>query len=312
MASKKNKICTLRVGEIEKSPILALSTSEKDVEKYGRVTKTYGNVTPAVVGQSGNAYRVLAGQAGLEACAHNGIQEMPVIVAEISDEAEQMKLALLLSTIRQEGGPLSEGAFIDALVTHHGVTRRELMSLLKKSKAWISKRQLLALKLADNVKGMVKDGVICARTAEEIARLPEDIQVSFACNVIRDGLSKTNVAQLVSLYTREEPGSALRDTILKSPQAALDACAAESVSSPNASRHKEKRSMGERIAANAGFLIRMSTELKELLAKAEPQSLHMLSADLNNLRVILTDLQTVLAGILADVSPGKPQGGVTP
>jgi len=303
MASKKNKVCTLRVGEIEKNPILALSTSEKDVKKFERVTKVYGNVTPAIVGQRGNAYRVLSGQAGLEACAQSGIQEMPVIVAEISDDAEQMKLALLLSTVRQEGGPLSEGAFIDTLLTHHGVTRRELMSLLKKSKSWISKRQLLALRLTDNVKGMVKDGVICARTAEEIARLPEAIQLSFAGKVVMDGLSKSNVGQLVSLYTRAEPGSALRDAILESPQAVLDAHAVESVS-----RRKEKRSMGERIAGSAGFLIRMGTELKGLLAKADSQSLFMASADLSNLRAILTDLRIVLDGILAGVSPGKLQG----
>ena len=199
MATKRNKACTLKVGQIEKNPILALSTSEKDVKKYEIVTKTYGNVVPAIVGQSGDAYRILSGQARLEACAHNGIQEIPVAIAEISDEAEQMKLALLLSTMREEGGPLSEGAFIDALVTHHGVTRRELMNLLKKSKSWISKRQSLALKLTEDVKGMVKDGLICARTAEEIAKLPEDKQLSFAGNAVRDGLSKTNVGQLVSL-----------------------------------------------------------------------------------------------------------------
>ncbi len=188
MATKKNKACTLKVREIEKNPILALSTGEKEVKKYEMVTKNYGNVVPAIVGQRGNAYRILAGQARLEACAHNGIQEIPVSVTEISDEAEQMKLALLLSTVGEDSSPLSEGAFIDALVTRHGVTRRELMSLLRKSKSWISKRQSLALKLTEDVKDMVKDGLICARTAEEVAKLPEDIQFSFAGKIVRDGL----------------------------------------------------------------------------------------------------------------------------
>jgi ParB-like chromosome segregation protein Spo0J len=333
MTSKKNKVCTLKVAEIEKNPILALTTSEKDVEKHGRVAKAYGNVTPAIVGQSGSVYRILAGQAWLEACAHSGIHEMPVVVAEISDSAEQMKLALLLSTVRQEGGALSEGTFIDALLKDHSVTRRELMALLKKSKSWISKRQLLALKLTDNVKGMVKDGVICSRTAEEIARLPGDVQLSFACKVARDGLSKTNVGQLVSLYTRTNPGGALRDAILESPQAVLDAYTAEPVR-----RRKENRSIGERIAGSCGFIIRMSTELKGLLAKAEPQYLNMVISDLNNLRVVGADLLVVLAVILdeeskrtagfaqqptrhaslcrssayAHVSPGKLQGGEAP
>ena len=178
MTSKKNKACTLSVGQIEKNPILALGTSEKDVKTYERVAKAYGNVAPAIVGQSGNAYRILAGQARLEACAQQGIREMPAIVAELTGEEDQMKLALLLSTVREEGGPLSEGAFIDALVTCHGVPRRELMTLLKKSKSWLSKRQALALKLSEEVKEMVRGGVLCVRTAEEIAKLPSDVQFS--------------------------------------------------------------------------------------------------------------------------------------
>jgi ParB-like chromosome segregation protein Spo0J len=304
MVTKKNKVCTLKVGQIEKNSILALSTSEKDVKKYERVTKIYGNVVSAIVGQSGDAYRILSGQASLEACAHNGIKEIPAIIAEISDEVEQMKLALLLSTMRDEGSPLSEGAFIDALVTHHGVTRRELMGLLKKSKSWISKRQSLTLKLTDNVKEMVKNGLICARTAEEIAKLPEDKQLPFAGNIVKDALSKTNVGQLVSLYTREETDSALREAIMNSPLAVLDACPIGYVS-----RHKEKRGMAERIAGNIGFLIQLIYELKRLLSIADLPSRDAVSPHLNELLAAVMDLKTVLNGIIFRVFPGKLQGG---
>jgi len=306
MAPKKNRACTLKVGQIEKNPILALTTNEKDVEKYQRVTKTFGNVVPAIVGQNGNAYRILAGQARLEACAQNGIQEIPVTIAEISDEAEQLKLALLLSTVREEGGSLSEGAFIDALITRHGITRKELMILLKKSKSWISKRQSLVLNLSDAVKGMVKDGVICARTAEEIAKLPKSVQVSFAQKVARDSLSKTNVGQLVSLYRSQENDSVLRETILDSPQVVLDTYPTNSIS-----RHKEKRGLAERIAGNIGFIIRLAYELKGLLAQADKDSLSMLSAHLGELRKSLVDLNTILNIVGAGVSPGKLQGGAS-
>lgn len=305
MASMKNKACTLKVGQIEKNPILALGTGEKDVEKYKRVTKVYGNVVPAIVGQSGNAYRILAGQARLEACAHNGIQEIPVIVSEISGEKEQMKLALLLSTVREEGGPLSEGAFIDTLITHHGVTRRELMVLLRKSKSWISKRQSLTLKLSEEVKGMVKDGVICARTAEEIAKLPKEVQVSFACNTVRDGLNKTNAGQLVGLYMREDTGDALRKAILHTPLTVFYA----GIAATHVSRRKEKRGLSERIVGNVGFLIRLACELKGLLATADAKSLCMVQEELKSLRAAMMDLHVVLDGLDAGVFPGKPKGG---
>ena len=303
MASKKNKVLTLKVGEIEKNPILALSTGEKEVGKYKRVTKTYGNVTPAIVGINGNAYRILAGQAGLESCVQNGIREMPVIVAAVNEEAEQMKLALLLSTVRQEGGPLSEGAFIDVLITRHGVTRRELTTLLKKSKSWVSKRQSLYTRLSENVKAMVKADVICARTAEEIAKLPEDKQLSFASVVVRDGLSKTDATKLVSLFTREDTNSVTQEAILNTPLAVLDVYPTASIP-----RRKEKRSLAERLAANIGFVIRLISELKGLLAKADIQ--HINIADLNNLRSALKDLSIVLTVLSAGVSPGKPEEGV--
>ncbi|OGO81843.1 MAG: hypothetical protein A2Y21_01585 [Clostridiales bacterium GWC2_40_7] len=293
----------MKVGQIEKNPILALSTSEKDIKKYERVTKTYGNVVPAIVGQSGDAYRILSGQARLEACAHNGIQEIPVTIAEISDEAEQMKLALLLSTMREESGSLSEGAFIDALVTQHGITRRELMSLLKKSKSWISKRQSMALKLSEEVKGMVKDGAICARTAEEIAKLPKEVQVAFACKVGRDGLNKTNVGRLVNLYTQGDAGDALRKAILQTPLSVLDA----DVATTRVPRQNGKRGIAERISGGAGFLIRLACELKGLLATADVQDLNMVREDLKSLRIAIVDLCVVLDG---GVSPGKQTGGV--
>jgi ParB-like chromosome segregation protein Spo0J len=306
MTSIKNKACTVKIGQIEKNPILALDAGEKNVEKYKMVTMAYGNVVPAIVGQSGKAYRILAGQAQLEACVHKGIREMPVIVAEISDEAEQMKLALLLSTVREEGGALSEGAFINALTTHYGVSRRELMVLLKKSKSWISKRQSLASRLSEEVKGMVKDGLICARTAEEIAKMPKDLQVAFASNVARDDLNKTNVSQLVGLYTREEPGSALQAAIMDSPLSVLSACPVGATT-----RRKEKRGSAERITGNVGFIIRLVDELKGVLAQADENSLAMSNSHLGELGKSLADLKTVLELVGAGVSPGKLQGGAS-
>jgi len=304
MPENRNEARTLQVGLIEKNPFLALSTNEKEVERYEWVAKVYGNVAPAVVGRDGNAYRILSGQAGLEACAQIGIKEMPVVVAQVMGEAEQMKLALLLTTLREGGGPLSEGAFIDALIMQHGVTRREIMGLLKKSKSWVSKRQSLATRLSQSVKELVKGGVICARTAEEVARLPEEVQFAFASVIVRDGLSKTDAGRLAGLYVREESGTAVREAILETPLSVLDACPVGAVA-----RRVDKRGLAERLAGSAGFLIRMAHELKGLLAKADPQSLEMVCPHLRKLRVALVDLKTVVDMTLAGVSPGGHRGG---
>jgi ParB-like chromosome segregation protein Spo0J len=304
MALKMNKACTLKVGQIEKNPILALGVTKKHIEKYGRVAKAYGNVAPAIVSQSANGYRILAGQAGLIACAQNGIREMPAIVTETGGDVEQMKLALLLSTVREEGGSLSEGALIDELTAQHGVTRRELMLLLNKSKSWISKRQSMAMRLTAQVKEMVRNGSVSSRTAEEIAKLPQDVQLSFACKVAMDGINKTHAGKLVSMYKAEDTSGALREAILAAPLTVLDATADNSY---RITRRKEKRGVAERIVGAAGVVIRLAYELKRLLAAADEQSISKLATDLTALRGAMVDLNATL-NLRLGVSPGKPEG----
>jgi hypothetical protein len=156
---------------------------------------------------------------------------------------------------------------------------------------------------------MVKDGVICARTAEEIAKLPEEVQVAFASNVVRDGLSKSSVGQLVSLYTHSESNSVLRGAILDFPLTVLDAHPTGTVV-----RRMEKRGLVERISGNARFVIRMMYEIKELLANADAQSLAILNSYLGELRMVMMDLSTVIDVIASRVLPGKPNpqsGGIS-
>jgi hypothetical protein len=178
------------------------------------------------------------------------------------------------------------------------------MVLLKKSKSWISKRQSLALRLSEDVKEMVKDGLICARAAEEISRLPDEMQFAFAGKVVRDGLSKTNVGQLVSLYTKEETGSAVRDAIMETPLAVLDAYPVSGTH-----RQKEKRGLAERISGNIAFIFRLSYELKGLLATADSECIAKVSAHLNELRLALYDVNSTLDRVAKGVYPGKPPGG---
>jgi ParB-like chromosome segregation protein Spo0J len=301
MASEKNTACTLNVQQIEKNPILALGVNEKDIANYSRVAKAYGSVAPAIVGRREERYRVLSGQAKLEAYSHNRLKKIPVIVTEISSEAEEMKLALLLSTVREEGGALSEGAFINILTTQYGVPRKDLMKLLKKSKAWISKRQSLDTKLSGSVKDMVKSGAICARTAEEIAKLPLELQIKFASKVTTEGLSKTNAAHLVNLYRRDDTSDAMREIILNDPLSVLETNAGRS-----GTMRLAKRGIHERIAGNIRFIIRLAYELKDFLAKSDAETRELIRINLNELRTVLTDLGVFLEQTC--VSPGK-QGG---
>jgi len=311
MATQKPQALTMKVNQIEKNPILALSVSAKDIAAYGRLTRAFGNVAPAIVGPTfDEGYRVLSGQAQLEAMAQHKNAKIPVIIADTQEESQQLKLALMLCTLRQEGSSLSEGAFIDTLIREHGMSQQELAKMLKKSKSWISKRHSLAVKLAQEVKELVKSGTLCARSAEEIAKLPADTQMDFAKSIVRDSLNKTSVAYLVSLYTHPSTSPATQETILHDPQAALDVC----ITSPSRAKQPQKRSQSQKMTGNMRFLIQLICELKGLLTTADISTLREISCSLKTLQEVIEDLRVVLDAAFLQVSPGKPMrgtGGVT-
>ena len=221
MPSQMNEACTLKTRQIVKNPALALGMSQKDVDKYKKVAAVYGNVAPVIVCTPVNGgHLILAGSARLEACAQTGINQIPAVMAQAADEAGQLKLALMLSAIHEEAGALSEGALISRLINDYGIAPRELVNLLGKSKAWVSKRMALDQNLTAAVKGMVADGALCPRSAEEVAKLPEGVQAEFAANAVNSGLNKTEISQLVAYYKNVYSPEA-KTEVIKSPLNAL-------------------------------------------------------------------------------------------
>jgi len=307
MALKNVQTTTLKIRQIEKNPILALSVNAKDIEAYGRLARAYGSVVPAIVGPSGEkGYRLLSGQARLEALAKRGIKEMPAIVADMPDEAEQMKLALMLSTMREGEGSLSEGAFIDILINRYGVSPNELAKLLKKSRSWISKRLSIAARLCGDVKELVKSGALCARSAEEISRLPASVQMDFAQSAVRKSLNKTDIATLVSAYNSEGATDALKKAIICSPEMMLDL----HIAKPRAVKSTVKKSFAARMSGAMSLSIRLMTELKMLLAAADDSVIKEAAHGIKVLREAAVDLQTAIDEAIANVSPGKQEGGI--
>ena len=219
MSRKKNAVCTVDIRQIEKSRDLAIGTPQKDIARYEKLVAAYGNVVPVTVAEEGGMYRLIDGHARIEACARSGICDIPAVVAQVSADVDNIKLSLMLSASREYGSPISEGAMIELLTKNYGHTLRELSKLLGRSKSWLSKRQTMARNLSEPLKEMILNGAVCARTAEEISKLPQDAQAVFAANVVKDGLTKDDVYKLVRQYRAPDATPGLRRTIIETPAA---------------------------------------------------------------------------------------------
>jgi len=308
MPTQMNEACTLKTRQIVKNPALSLGMSQKDVGKYKKVADVYGNVAPVVVSAPvDGGYLILAGSARLEACAQTGIKEIPAVMTQTADEAEQLKLALMLSAIQEDGaGVLSEGALISQLVNEHGVAPRELVNLLGKSKAWVSKRMSLDHNLSAIVKGMVRDGTLCPRSAEEVAKLPSAEQAEFAANAVNYGLNKSEISQLVAYY-KSACSDEARTEVIKSPLEALS-----KIWMP--ARKKSPRDTGlngpgKRLKNCANYAAQMLLKAINMAENANEEALRDSGPQFSRLRDIAGEAEITLNRLLADVSLGKQLGG---
>ena len=307
MPSKMNEACTLKLRQIVKNPALTLGVSPRDVGKYKKIAAVYGNVAPVIVGAPQNGeYPILTGSARLEACAQTGIREIPAVMAQAQDEGEQLKLTLMLSALKDEVGALSEGELISRLINDCGVAPRELVNLLGKSKAWISKRMTLSKNLAGAVKNMVADGTLCPRSAEEVAKLAQGEQTEFATNVINCGLNKNEIGQLVQRY-KNALADDVRREIIKAPLDAL---------SKTGMRRRKKEAPdaglngpGRKLQSSANYAAQMLLKSANMAENAEEEALSAAYPQLNRLRNTMEEITRTFNKILAEVSPGKQAGG---
>jgi len=306
MPTQMNEACTLKTRQIVKNPALALGMSQKEVDKYKKVAAVYGNVAPVIVCAPINGgHLILAGSARLEACAQSGISQIPAVMSQAADEAGQLKLALMLSVIHDDEGALSEGALISRLINGFGIAPRELVNLLGKSKAWVSKRLSLDQNLSDAVKGMVTDGTLCPRSAEEVAKLPADVQAEFAENAVHCGINKTEIGQLVSYYKSASSADAKKE-VIKSPLDVLSKLGERVRKKPVSDAGLN--GPGRRLIGCANYAVQMLLKSVNMAENANEDALRDAMAQFSRLRDIAEETVIVLNRLLADVSLGKPGG----
>jgi len=170
----------------------------------------------------------------------------------------------------------------------------QIARLLGRDKSWVCRKLALAEGLSDEVTGQVRLGLLCARAAVELARLPRGNQDAAAKVVVRRGLTTRQVARLV-------------ESLLAAAQAEwprlLDELPTPAVAA-GPTGGALKRTPGEQLVADSWAMKRLSTRLharlleRSLTSLGEP-SCGVVSKELGELRATLGSLTKTLDERLA-------------
>lgn len=179
---------------------------EQKIQELGDSIRIHGVVQPIVVRSKGtNTYEVIAGERRYRACKLIGLQRIPVVIRNCSDQ-EMAEIALIENIQRENLDPIEEANAIKTLLEVHKFTQEVLAERIGKSRSVVSNLMRL-LSLPVLAQRYLSEGRISVGHAKVLLALEEPTILMLAVEkVVRSGLSVRDTELLVKniIYKTQE------------------------------------------------------------------------------------------------------------
>ncbi len=169
---------------------------ESRLEDLKASIKEKGVLQPILVRKQGEHYEVVAGERRLRAAKAIGLQEVPVIIKNVTDR-ESLVLALVENIQREDLNAIEEGLAFKKLIDEFKFTMDEVAEAVGKDRATVH-NLIRLLKLPQDIQQQVIDAEISMGHARAILGLGDAaIQKKMAQAVIDKGLSVRQIEDMV-------------------------------------------------------------------------------------------------------------------
>lgn len=163
--------------------------------------RSRGVIQPILVRPVGkDRYEILAGERRWRASQLAGLQEVPVIIREVADEAA-LGIGLIENIQREDLNAMEEAAGILRLVDEFKLTHEEAAKAVGRSRSAVS-NLLRLLELAKPVQAMVMEGLLEMGHARALLGVGKARQVELAQQIAANGSSVRDAERLVRLSTQ--------------------------------------------------------------------------------------------------------------
>lgn len=185
------------IEQVHRSPFQPrTSFGEEPLQELVDSIKQRGVVQPLLVRRSAAGYELIAGERRLRASQAAGLQTVPVILREASDQ-EVLELALIENLQRENLNPIEEARGYNELIQRFGLKQEDVAQKVGKSRAVVA-NALRLLSLPDEVQAWVAKGQLSVGHAKVILGLtiPEE-QRLVAEQCLRQSLTVRQVERIV-------------------------------------------------------------------------------------------------------------------
>lgn len=198
LASSAAEQSTLRLSQIEPDKNQPRKAFDKAaLEQLADSIREHGLIQPIIVCPiEEDRYRIIAGERRWRACRMAGLEEIPVLIREYSEQ-EISEISLIENLQREDLNPVEEALGYRHLTEIYGLTQEQIAKTISKSRPAIANAMRL-LSLPEQILDFLKTGELSAGHARALlAADGEDAQLALANKIIVERLNVRQAEDLV-------------------------------------------------------------------------------------------------------------------
>jgi len=200
-SAKEEDIKEIPVSEIRPNPYQPRKTfNEEALKELAESIKNYGVFTPIIVKKSIKGYDLIAGERRLRASKLAGIETIPAIVKDYTDD--QMREISLLENLQRENLTAIELAWAyKGIIDNLDIRQEDLAQKIGKSRSHIT-NTLGLLNLPEDVQKMILNGEISMGHARVLSKMEDEEKIT----KLADKITKENISvhELENISKSEE------------------------------------------------------------------------------------------------------------
>jgi ParB family chromosome partitioning protein len=210
------EVLQLSVDQIDPNPLQSRTVFQAErLQELAQSIKVNGVIQPLVVRSRGGRYQLVAGERRWRASRMLGLEKVPAVVQEISDE-QLLEVTLIENIQREDLTPLEVARAFERLAKDLGLSHEEIATRTGKERSTIT-NTLRLLRLPADVQQLVSEHRLAMGHARAILGLPsEELQRQVAEKASAQGLSVRQVERLIQRMTESREPKPVEE-ILEDP-----------------------------------------------------------------------------------------------
>lgn len=221
-AEDRNSSVVLNINELEPNRSQPRRDfDEAELAELAESIAKHGILQPLLVRplHEEGGYQIVAGERRWRAARMAGLQEVPALVRELTDQ-QVMEMALIENLQRADLNPLEEAEGYQALMTTYEMTQEEVADSVGKSRPSVA-NALRLMRLPEEVQKLLAAGKLTPGQGRTLLAFPPEHQVPMALRCVREGLTVRQLEKLSRQFSAQPKEASIQKEIPFYEEAAL-------------------------------------------------------------------------------------------